>query len=155
VRVIPPAQEPAVLQALRGAMSEHGLYVFPGMDMTRQATEQEQADWMKRYEAGPAGIVVFNPRPSGSFGTWMGMELAGNMLAALMAAIVMLHVPSSLGLGRRAGLVALLGLLETFDVDLSQWNWYGLPPSYFLAQGVDHLVGWFLAGLVIARLTRD
>ena len=85
----------------------------------------------------------------------MATELAGNILAVLMAAIVMLHVPGNLGLGKRALLVALLGLLETFDIDLSQWNWYGFPTAYLAAQAVDHTVGWFLAGLVLARVCRD
>jgi uncharacterized membrane protein len=72
-----------------------------------------------------------------------------------MAAIVILHVPGSVGFLRRALLVALLGLLETFDIDVSQWNWYSFPTAYMLAQLVDHTMGWFLAGLVLARVCRD
>jgi hypothetical protein len=124
------------------------------MDMSK-ASEEEQKAWQAKYAAGPAGIVVFNPKPRGSFPTWLGVELAGNILAALMAAIVILHVPSSVGFFTRALLVALLGLLEGFDIDLSQWNWYSFPTTYMLAQLVDHTVGWFLAGLVLARVCRD
>ena len=154
VRMMAPAAEDAVLAAMKSAMTERGLYIFPGMDMAK-ATEEEQKAWPAKYAAGPAGIVVFNPKPQGSFPTWLGIELAGNILAALMAAIVILHVPGSVGFLRRALLVALLGLLEAFDIDVSQWNWYSFPTLYMLAQLVDHTVGWFLAGLVLARVCRD
>jgi uncharacterized membrane protein len=88
-----------------------------------------------------------DPRPTGTFARWLATELVANILAALMAAIVILHVPAAVGFGKRARLVALLGLLETFDIDVSQWNWYAFPTAYMLAQAVDHTVGWFLAGL--------
>jgi len=154
VRTIPAPAEDAVVAALKGAMSERALYIFPGLDM-KHAGEAEQKAWQAKYDAGPAGIVVFDPKPEGSMPRWLGIELAGTILAALMAAIVILHVPASVGLLRRALLVALLGLLEGFDIDVSQWNWYSFPTAYMLAQLVDHVVGWFLAGLVLARVCRD
>ncbi|PYQ02978.1 MAG: hypothetical protein DMF82_14465 [Acidobacteria bacterium] len=154
IRVIPPAAEGAVLAALKGALSERALYIFPGLDMGH-ASEQERQAWPAKYDAGPAGIVVFNPRPTGTMAKWFSTEFVGNVLAALMAAIVILHVPASVGLLRRAALVGLLGLLEGFDIDVSQWNWYSFPTAYMLAQLVDHLAGWFLAGLVLVRVCRD
>ena len=84
-----------VIDAAVVAMGERALYIYPGMEMGRGPTEEEQRAWQAKYEAGPAGIVVFNPRPGGNFGTWRGTELGLNMLAALMASIVMLHVPAS------------------------------------------------------------
>jgi len=154
IRVMPPSLEPAALAALNGAMNERAIYIFPGIDMTHSPTQEEQQAWQARYAAGPAGIVAFNPRPTGSYPTWLATELVANMLAALMAAIVILHVPAAVGFGKRALLVALLGLLETFDIDVSQWNWYAFPTAYMLAQAVDHTVGWFLAGLALARVCR-
>ena len=155
VRSMPASVEPAVLAAMKTAMNERAIYIFPGMDMSHSPTEAEQKAWQEKYNAGPAGIVVFNPTPQGNFGRWFGIEFVGNVLAALMAAIVILHVPGSVGLGKRALLVGLFGLLEGFDIDVSQWNWYSFPTTYMLAQLVDHLVGWFLAGLVLARICRE
>ena len=95
-------------------MTERGLYIFPGMDMAK-ATEEEQKAWPAKYAAGPAGIVVFNPKPQGSFPTWLGIELAGNILAALMAAIVILHVPGSVGF-LRLRTIAAIRQLPTFQL---------------------------------------
>jgi hypothetical protein len=129
VRSMPASVEPAVLAAMKTAMNERAIYIFPGMDMSHSPSEAEQKAWQEKYNAGPAGIVVFNPAPQGNFGRWLGIEFVGNVLAALMAAIVILHVPGSVGFGKRALLVGLLGLLEGFDIDVSQWNWYSLPPK--------------------------
>ena len=160
LRVMPPAQEAAVLAAMSGAMKERALYFFPGPDMSRQMSEKEQKSWTAKYEAGPGGIVAFNPRPGdrasgGSlFGLQLGTELLTNILAALVAGLVIFHVPASLGYGKRVLLTGALGLLVTFDVDASYWNWYGFPTSYFLTQVVDHTVGWLVAGLVLARVCK-
>ncbi len=50
VRAIPPAAEGAVLAALKGALSERALYVFPGLDMTHASAQERQA-WL-------AGLVL-------------------------------------------------------------------------------------------------
>jgi predicted enzyme related to lactoylglutathione lyase len=92
-----------------------------------------------------------NERGRGHEATAVG-RLAG--LAALVAGLVILQVPSSRGYGRRVLVCAALGLLVTLDVDASYWNWYGFPTRYFLAQLVDHTVGWLVAGLVLARVCR-
>jgi hypothetical protein len=129
------------------------------MDRSRPMTEPEQKAWAARYEAGPGGIVAFTPRPGdrasgGSlFAVQLVTELLSNVLAALVAAFVVFHVPAAVGYPKRVALVALLGLLVSLDVDASYWNWYGFPTAYFLAQLVDHTVGWLLAGLALARTT--
>lgn len=155
VRAIRSDSEPQVLAVLKASMPERALYIFPGLDMSKSPTPEEQKTWQARFTAGPAGIVVMNPKPTGNFMTWLGTELAANILAALMVALVMLHIPDELGVLRRGGLVALLGLFETFDIDVSQWNWYSFPPAYLTAQAVDHTIGWFLGGLVIAWMCRE
>ena len=53
---------------------------------------------------------------------------------------------------RRVGTAALLGVFGLFAISSIYWNWYGFPDAFFLAQGVDMIVGWALAGAVIAKL---
>jgi hypothetical protein len=160
VRSMPPALEPAVLEAMKRAMTERAIYFFPGMDTSRPMTEAEQEAWLARYEAGPGGIVAIDPRPGdrGSGGALfrlqLGTELLTNVLAAMVAAFLLMHLPVALGQPRRVLLTAALGLVVGLDVDASYWNWYGFPTRYFLAQVVDHTVGWLLAGLALARVCR-
>src|SRR5262245_59593708 len=61
-RVVPPAQEPATLAALRGSLQERAVYVFPGMPMDRQPTDEEQRAWEEKYRSG-YGIVAYSPAP--------------------------------------------------------------------------------------------
>jgi hypothetical protein len=155
LRSMSATQESAVVSAMQSAMHERAIYFFPGMDMSKAPSPEEEKAWKARYASGPAGIVVFNPRPGSPMSAGMLMtDLASNIVAALLAALLIGFVPGVLGYGKRVLLVGLIGLLVAIDVDVSYWNWYGFPTSYLLAQLVDHFVGWLLAGLVIARFSR-
>jgi hypothetical protein len=48
--------------------------------------------------------------------------------------------------------VTLLGLMGCSAVGIIYWNWYEFPTSFFVAQIVDQVVGFFLAGLLIAKM---
>jgi hypothetical protein len=50
-----------------------------------------------------------------------------------------------------AGLIGLAGWLSIL---VSLWNWYGFPANYTIAQGVEQVIGWLLAGVVIAFILK-
>ncbi len=50
--------------------------------------------------------------------------------------------------------VTLLGIFGFATVSVPYWNWYGFPTDFTLAEAIDHVVGWFLAGLVLAAIVR-
>ena len=160
LRMLPPAPEDSVIAALRGAMHERAIYILPGIDPTRSQTPEEQQAWMVKFEAGPAAVVAYNPHPAerahigSAFATWFAIEFAGDIFVALLAALIASSFSRSLGYWPRVLLVAALGLIGTVDIDLSYWNWYAFPTPYFVAQLADHVGGWFLAGLVLARVCR-
>jgi hypothetical protein len=82
----------------------------------------------------------------------LGGELATNIIAALVAAIlVSMMIGSWL---KRALAVALLGVFGVASVLLSYWLWYGFPGAFVVGQTVTEVVGWFLAGLVIAKIVK-
>ncbi len=142
--------EQAVLSALSTNIPEPGFYFFPWVD---QKGSKEQMDaWTEKYRTGPAGIMIYKPQggepmPLGKFVT----ELVTNILAALLAAFLLSKAVGSLGgLFGKAVFVALFGLFAGLEIDLSYWNWYGFPNSYTCAYIVDHVIAWFLGGLVLA-----
>jgi hypothetical protein len=141
-RVVASAREPALLTALGGSMRERAIYMLPGT-------------------SGPAAVVAFSPRPAdrawlgSSFATWISIEFLTDMAAGFLGAVIAACLSSGLGFWQRAFLMATIGLVATIDIDGSYWNWYGFPTSYLLAQFVDHVGGWFLAGLVFSALRRD
>jgi hypothetical protein len=143
--------EDAVMQALRSAIPEDGLYFFPGLDLSKDPTPEEQSAWESRYRSGPAGLLLFHPQGGAPLEpTQLLTELFSNVLAAAVAAFVASLLAASYG--RRAMAIALLGLFAWLSISASHWNWYGFPGDFIFAEGVDQVVGWLLAGLVIARL---
>ena len=151
IRSIP--NEERMAQAIRGVITEPGLYRFPGFDPSRKMTPEEERAWKERYRRGPSGILVVQlggrePMEPTQF----VIELLGDVLAAGVAAFILA------GLGgpylARAGAVGLLGLFEWADLSVSYWNWDGFPTIFTGAALVDQVAGWTLAGLVMALILR-
>ena len=77
-------------------------------------------------------------------------EFLSNVLGAWVAALVVALMAASYW--RRVGAIALFGLFAWLSISVSYWNWYGFPSDFILAEGVDQVAGWLLAGLAIARI---
>ena len=50
--------------------------------------------------------------------------------------------------------VGLMGVFEWLDINVSYWNWYKFPTAFTVASLVEQLIGWTLAGLVMALILR-
>lgn len=152
VRALP--NEEAVISALKTNITEPGFYFFPGMDMQHQLTEEQQAAFAEKYKAGPNGILIYHPTGRELMSPMqLGTELASNIVACLIVAFLL-----SMGMFSFIGrLIAatLIGLTGWISIMVSYWNWYRFPDTFVLAEGVDQVVGWFLAGLVFAVVVRS
>jgi hypothetical protein len=80
------------------------------------------------------------------------VELLADILAAGVAAVILGGLGGSFL--ARAGAVGLMGVFEWADIDVSYWNWYKFPTAYTGAALVELVVGWTLAGLVMALILR-
>lgn len=148
IKVLP--NEEAVVKALRDNIKEPALYLFPGVDPKASPEERQAA--MERYRHGPSGILVYRPGGRDMLSARMlGTELLSNILAALLAGLLLSKALSGLGnLFGKAAYVAGMGLIASVAIDLPYWNWYAFPTSYFVAQTVDQVVGFFVAGVALA-----
>jgi hypothetical protein len=149
-------QDAPVLAALGGAMDRRAIYVLPRIDM--HATPEAQRDWTARYEAGPSAVVLFDPHPGrravagSAFTAQIITELVTAILSATLGAAIALGLSSALNYWPRVLLLTAIGVIATIDVDASYWSWYGIPTAFLFGQLVDHVGGWLLAGLVLARV---
>jgi hypothetical protein len=151
IRQIP--DEDAVLDKLRGQIREAGLYAFPGHDMSKSLSDAEYRALSQKTEIGPTGMLIIYPGGRDSaLPPRLVKEVATNILCALIAAIVLSQIKS--GYIVRVLCVTLMGLFGFLIVSLPYWNWYGFPLDFTEGQGVVHVVGWFLAGLVMAAIVR-
>ena len=149
---MPPANEPAVTGVLGANVPNDGMYMFPGMDERARTTKEGQEDWMRRYAAGPSGLLIYHPHGGPTMNAkLLGTELLTDILAVAIAAWAASHART---FARRLALVTAFGLAAWLSIEVSYWNWYGFPTNYALAQLVDQVAGFFFAGLVVAWLVR-
>lgn len=147
-----PDEEP-VIGAMRDTIREPGFYFFPGKDMSRQASESEEQVWQAKVKQGPVGVIIV--RPSGGEAMsprQLGTELATNVVSALLAGLLLTFIRS--GYWGRVLFVTLLGVFGFLTISVPYWNWYGFPADFTVAEAIDQVVGWFLAGLVLAAIVR-
>jgi len=148
-----PAED-AVLSALRAGIHEKGLYLFPGVDMSKKMTAEEQKAWIDRYVAGPTGLLVYSPGGEAPMlPRQLAVELFSDVLAAAIAAFVIAH--GSASFGRRVWIVTLFGVFAWLSITVSYWNWYRFPTPWAVAELIDQAGGWFSGGLVIAAIYRS
>jgi hypothetical protein len=115
-----------------------GMYVFPAVGA----------------EAGPerpSGMIVYH---AFNMFTMMGLqiplELLKEIVQAGLLAYLLMQVRGTAG--RRIGLAALAGIMVALTTNGSYAVWYGMPLSYTaVAMGVE-IIGYVIAGTVIALL---
>ena len=92
---MPPANEPAVTGALTANVPGEGMYMIPGMDERARNTKEGQEEWMRRYAAGPTGLLIYHPHGGETMNAkLLGIELLTNILAVAIAAWAAAHARS-------------------------------------------------------------
>jgi hypothetical protein len=150
------SNEPAVLVALKENVKEPGFYIFPWMVQAPGLTkDQAMQKTMEKSKAGPAGIMIVHPEGIDfSMGSLLGTQCALDIVVMLLAAALVSWAGVLKGFGGRVMFVTLLGLFPTLSVDLPFWNWYRFPSAFTAAQFFEHLVGYFIGGLVVAAIVK-
>jgi len=145
------SNEERIVSTLRTSMPGDGLYFFPSIDLRGTPTKEEQAAWEARFRAGPTGMIIYHAAGDTPVSPKkLSVQfLSGVLAAGIVSYLLSLTVATY---WRRVWLAALLGAFGLFAISTIYWNWYGFPNAFFLAQAVDMIVGWSLAGAVIARL---
>ncbi|MEO6726176.1 MAG: hypothetical protein ABIP14_12865, partial [Blastocatellia bacterium] len=146
-------KEDAVVAALKGSNAEDGLYFFPGMNMSKSMTAEQQAAWDAKYKAGPVGLLLYHPTGGDAMSPkQLLIELLATLLCGLIAAFVLASTVGSIS--SRAILVGLMGLFTWFAISVSQWNWYKFPLGFIAVDGLDQVIGWLLAGFLMAKMIK-
>jgi hypothetical protein len=146
----PLPNEDVIIETLKSSIPEQGLYFFPGKDFRHSNSEQESV-WDKKFRFGPVGLLIYRPVGGNPFSAnKLLTQLGSNFISVFIATLITSLILASYW--RRVFVVTLLGGLSCVAVSMIYWNWYEFPTSFFLAQLVDMLVGFFLAGLVISKI---
>jgi hypothetical protein len=138
---------------MKDSIREPGFYFFPGMENMRTPSEAEQKAWEAKIKQGPTGVLVFHPEGGEAMSPrQLVTELASNVVAALLAAIVLTQVKS--GYLGRVLVVTLMGVFGFVSINVSYWNWYGFPIDFTIGAALDEVIGWFLGALILAAIVR-
>jgi hypothetical protein len=145
--------EEALLTAIKSDVPEPGLYFVPGRVMSKSPTQEEMQAHMDKITKGPYGFMVIYPAGRDpSFAKRLPIEFGTNVLCALLTALLVSQLRA--GFFLRVACVTLVGIIGGIMVHVPYWNWYGFPTDFSIAQVVEHTVGWFLLGIVLAAIVR-
>lgn len=145
--------EENIVPVLQREIQQPGFYFFPGMDMSGQATAEQQQAWEAKYAAGPVGVIVYQTVGGTPLSARRLLtELTSNILAAFILAWVLTLV--GVALLRGVIIAGLFGLFAWLSISVSYWNWFGFPSSLTAGEFLDQVIGWMLAGIVVTMIVR-
>lgn len=143
--------ESAVARVLARNATHSGIYVLPN---PRRSSTQAGAGAESSPPAKGTPLVFASVRLPGdspdmaqAFSGSLAIQLLGAMLAAWL-----LSMTRGLGYLRRVLFVALTGAFAAVVGCLPYWNWWGFSAEFTAVGMFDLMIGWFFAGLAIAKL---
>ena len=151
--------EQAVLGAMHSAIGvQHGMYIFPGFGLGPNPTRSAMNEAMKTYDhklaVNPSGLLIYHPPGAKSMeASQLVTEFLTELLESLIVVILLLHTWLR-GYLARVAFVALAGFMAGITTNIPYWNWYGFPGSYTVAYMTTEIVGYVVAGLVVAAILK-
>lgn len=157
------SEERQVVDFIKQRTGLPGVYIFPapprpleGRPTPEQLTNYEEAlsAYANQRRGGAVGMLFYHPAGvQTNISSSLQHALAVNMLTAAAAGIILYM---SLGLARRywqrAGVVVMLSAFGGLAAYGPMFIWHEFPRAYVLALGWDLLLGWLIAGLVLAAI---
>ena len=137
----------AVSQIIKANAPKSGVYVMP---MSDQALQSNQLTDQVPY--------VFATVRMESIPESMTSQFIMTVIAQIIAAFLvawMLCKTSGLSFFGRVGFVVIFAIAASFAIDIPNWIWFRVDSSFTLLGMIDMLVGWFLAGLVLAGICNE
>jgi hypothetical protein len=132
-----------------------GMYVLPNTFAYNDKTSQEHmTQGMTMMEKGP--FMFASIRPNGMGKMSLGPFILSLFIQIIGAFIVtwMLMKTKGLIFRKQVGFVTLFGLGVGILTQIPDWNWWGFSCVYVLTNLADLVIGWFLAGLAIAKIIK-
>lgn len=144
-RVMKPVSDmPALQQALRAALPESGVYLFPHPS---QASEEEMG---KKMAEGAFGRVIFVREGTTMGGGTFGLGFLHYLVTTFLLAML-LRASGGGTYGARLGIVTLAGLAAAIYVDFTKAIWMFDPWGAHVLDFVYDLSSFAIAGLILAK----
>lgn len=145
-------QEVSDNAATQKMLQEHfpaeGMYFIPGGDPADPA-------WAELHSRGPIAMVsVTAGRPPAGALVFAKGFVVEIFIAALIAWMLALAAPSLPGYSQRVIFVCIAGMTATLLSHGRGMVWFGATADWVFPTAAYDLVGWLIAGLILARFIR-
>jgi hypothetical protein len=148
--------EAAVAGILSLTAPQAGVYILPNPHkhdpgLTQEQKKAAEEEGHRRMMRGPFMFASVSLSGVRDLKSALVTSLLGNILAALLATWLLLKT-SGLGYLGRAGFLVLVAMTAAVIDYLPNWTWWTFSTSYTAVAFADLLIGWLLAGLVMAKV---
>nr|MBI3614030.1 hypothetical protein [Nitrospirota bacterium] len=148
--------EAVVAQALTANASRSGMYILPnphqhepGTTAAQQQAVEEGAK--RRMMSGPFLFAAVSLDGTRDMGRALLLNVLSDILAAALVTWLLLQT-AHVSYRRRVGFVVVMALTTGLVAHVPSWIWWKFSTSFTLVEFADLLIGWGLAGLVIAKV---
>jgi hypothetical protein len=139
-------------------VSHPGLYYFPAPALSPGMTPAQQQEAMTKAveltRTGPNGLLLVHDGREMLTPRQLVTQFVLDVLSMLIAAFLLARMPATVFFNRVL-FVTALAFLPGLRTLIPMWNWYGFPTSYTVAQIAIDVVGFFAAGLILAKLAQS
>ena len=140
--------ETEMVEAFKANARADGIYHLPQADMKDEAASEAA---MKQMETGVSVFVAVKLTGRGGIAQSLVHQFIFNLLGALFVTFLLTKLSHS-GTGCRVGVTVFFSLFAIATAILPSWSWWAFSNSFTGFVVFDHLVGWTLAGFVLAKL---
>ena len=139
-----------VEKVLAANAKQDGMYLLPnpGMD----ASTEEMAQGETQMTEGFSVFGSINQKGRLGYGKALAFQFLYNVLGAALITFILCQFKEG-GYGCRIGVAVFFALFAIFTAILPNWSWWGFSNTFTGFLIFDHLVGWTLAGFVLAKIT--
>ncbi len=143
------SNEDTVIAALRSGNASTGVYQMPSMNGPNK--EAAEAKW----KAGPMAMVFYSAEGMNNMAMYFIKGFIVYVIAVWIAVMMLSKISWSLAsYGNRVRFMAMIGLILAVGGRLNDWAFMHFPTDFSLLLAADDVIGWTLAGLVVARIIK-
>ncbi|WP_109125757.1 hypothetical protein [Dyella sp. C11] len=146
-----PVAEDTVLAALHPGLGDQaGVFILPSVDPAKMGDKATIAAYSAKTKVSPYAFMVYMPQGEdlSDMSGQLPRQWASDTLSALALAFVMglaaFSFMTRLSIALAAAVFAWLSTMVPY------WNWYRFPTNFTVAALIEQVIGWLLAGAVMA-----
>jgi hypothetical protein len=146
-----PIHEDIVLSSLHEGLGDTpGVYILPSFDPKQWSDQAARAEYAQKARSSPYAWVVYLPQ--GEDMTDMHRQLPRQWASDTLGSLALAGMMGLLAAGflRRLGLAAIAAVFAWLSTLVPYWTWYRFPEPLVWAALLEQLIGWLLAGAVMA-----